>query len=758
MAMTVADYMYKLVRPQAGKIGLNVCNMEVTKPLIAQMSGKEPHIIQLSGTTNASLDQAQLVFSSGEGKSRTEHAKCTVAYGDGSAWLAEWQRNAYLIRARIEGLKKSVDAGGAHRIFRGMAYKLFAALVQYDKKFRGMEEVILDSAELEATAHVAFQTTEADGNFFCSPYWIDSVAHLSGFIVNASDAVDSTNQVYVSHGWESMRFAQPLSADKTYQSYVKMQPAAGKMMAGDIYVFDGDTIIGVVGGLKFQCIPRAVLNTFLPPPGVPQAPRKIAVEAPLQVKIPTTIETSKNQVVVSNDTAKLVVSVTNRALTIIAEEVGISTDELADAIDFADLGVDSLMSLSISGRMREELELTVQSSLFIDFPTVGQLKGFLAQFDSEISIDDMESQTPVSGSTTPELESASRTPKHEDGPPTPPSSTASPDVGVLVEEVSSAPKLAALGMDQSMSMSLHKGMQEKTGLALPLLIPDNLNVQYLEEALNPSGQSVKVSAPHRSATSVLLQGNPRKSSKTLFLIPDGSGSATSYIAIPDLSLKVAVFGLNSPFMKCPEEYDCGVVGIAAMFLIELRRRQPHGPYLIGGWSAGGVVAYEAAQQLLQAGEVVEKLLLIDTPCPLIIEPLPSSLHRFFNTIGLLGDGLRSERKIPSWLLPHFAASVTALSTYTGTKMDPAKAPKTLAIWCRDGVCKYPSDPRPDPYPYGHAQWLLENRVDFGPQQWDAYIPMEKFSTASMPGNHFTMMREPNVGSRCPLYFILHETC
>lgn len=748
MAMTVADYLYKLVRPNAQKIDLNVCNMEVTKPLIAQMSGQETHIVRLSATTNASLEQAHLVFSTGEGKSRTEHAKCTVVYGDGAAWLAEWQRNAYLIRARIEGLRKSVDAGGAHRIFRGMAYKLFAALVQYDKKFRGMEEVILDSAELEATAHVAFQTTEADGNFFCSPYWIDSVAHLSGFIVNASDAVDSTNQVYVSHGWESMRFAQPLSADKTYQSYVKMQPAAGKMMAGDIYVFDGDTIIGVVGGLKFQCIPRAILNTFLPPGGVQQSVKaqKIAIEPPLQVKIPATIETPKSKVVVSNDTAKLFVSITNRALNIIAEEVGVSTDELADPIDFADLGVDSLMSLSISGRMREELELTVQSSLFIDYPTVGQLKGFLAQYDSEIFMHEIESQNTTSGSTTPELESATRTPKHEeDGPPTPPSSTSAPDVGVLVEEVASAPKLAALGIDQSMSMSLHKAMQEKNGPPLPLLVQDNLNVQYLEEALNPSGQTYKVSAPHRSATSVLLQGNPRKSSKTLFLMPDGGGSATSYIGIPDLSPEIAVFGLNSPFMKCPEEYNCGVAGIAAMFLIELRRRQPHGPYLLGGWSAGGVVAFEAAQQLLQAGEHVEKLILIDTPCPLIIEALPSSLHRFFNTIGLLGDGLRSERKIPSWLLPHFAASVTALSQYTATKMNPAKAPKTLAIWCRDGVCKYPSDPRPDPYPYGHAQWLLENRIDFGPQQWDAFIPVENITTTSIPGNHFTMMRDPNVG-------------
>jgi naphtho-gamma-pyrone polyketide synthase len=47
------------------------------------------------------------------------------------------------------------------------------------------------------------------------------------------------------------------------------------------------------------------------------------------------------------------------------------------------------------------------------------------------------------------------------------------------------------------------------------------------------------------ATSVLLQGNPRTATRKLFLFPDGSGSATSYVSIPPIAAdKLCVYGLN----------------------------------------------------------------------------------------------------------------------------------------------------------------------------------------------------------------------
>ena len=61
--------------------------------------------------------------------------------------------------------------------------------------------------------------------------------------------------------------------------------------------------------------------------------------------------------------------------------------------------------------------------------------------------------------------------------------------------------------------------------------------------------------------------------------------------------------------------------MAADYLRQIRGVQPQGPYLIGGFSFGGLVAYEMAQQLRQSGQEVGLLVLID-PTP----PRFSALH------------------------------------------------------------------------------------------------------------------------------------
>lgn len=55
-----------------------------------------------------------------------------------------------------------------------------------------------------------------------------------------------------------------------------------------------------------------------------------------------------------------------------------------------------------------------------------------------------------------------------------------------------------------------------------------------------------------------------------------------------------------------------VEAMAELYLQELRKQQPEGPYRIGGYSFGGFVAYEMAQRLSRQGERVEMLALFDT--------------------------------------------------------------------------------------------------------------------------------------------------
>jgi surfactin family lipopeptide synthetase A len=51
--------------------------------------------------------------------------------------------------------------------------------------------------------------------------------------------------------------------------------------------------------------------------------------------------------------------------------------------------------------------------------------------------------------------------------------------------------------------------------------------------------------------------------------------------------------------------------VAAAHILSLRAVQPEGPYLLGGWCNGGLVAYEMARQLHAAGQTVDLLVLMD---------------------------------------------------------------------------------------------------------------------------------------------------
>lgn len=799
MAMTLGDYIQSLIQPVTADKDIDVGDMEVFKPFIMDDAVRKDQILRLTASAPFGGNEGSLLFSSGSGKSEVQHAKCNFIYGSKSQCLSRWQRQSYLIDERINHLERAASSGQAHRMLRGIAYKLFGAFVEYDYKYQGMEEVILDSPHLEATAKIQFQTSESDGDFFCNPYWIDSVCHLAGFVVNANDTFDLSKQVYVSHGWQSMRFAESLVREKTYRSYVKMQPMSDNVMAGDVYVLDGRRIIGLCESLKFQCIPRSLLNTFLPPKGA-KATGQSGTGTSTKASVGQAKKDSKQAVPKPNGQVitQQEPSVIQKVLNIIASEVDVPMAELADPVNLSDLGVDSLMSISISGRVREELAIEMQSTIFTDYPTIDAVKKFLTVnvlgHGTPQSVKDDSYPTSAGSDESDDLSSNNESISTQLTPPESPCDpgnhqtlsallrqTVAEGMDIELPELMSIEDLSSNGLDSLMALTLLGTLREKTDLVLPNdFFSENHSIRAMELALDiapsqpserrqpipgvrmspvaamkpdasdlshetPTGISQNAPGSRVNASSVLLQGNLKKATKQLWLIPDGGGAPTSYNFPENIAPSIAVWGLISPFLKTPDDFVIGVDGIATMYLTEMRRRQPQGPYHIGGWSAGGVISYEATQQLIAAGDIVETLLLIDTPPPSIIEPLPSSLHRFFGSIGLLGEGDGALEKLPPWLLPHFAASVQALATYKAKPLPSRYCPIVWCMWCEDGVCKTPSDPRPFPYPFGHAQWLLENRTDFGPNEWVELLDEKTMRIEHMEGNHFTMMREPRVG-------------
>lgn len=809
MAMTLAGYLHRKVNRSVEYIPMNVRQLEIIKPLIAKgRDAKEQQLLRITATAERPLRLVKISYNSISRDSSVGdlHASCIIDYGDAKSWLADWSRLAYLFRSRIDVLAQGADVGKYKKVSRGQAYEAFSSLVQYDKKFHGMKEVILDSKNFEAISLIEFRATESDGDFEVNPYWIDNITHLSGFILNGSDAVDSRKQVYISHGWESLQMVRPLSARRSYRNHVKMHRGPKQTMVGDVYVFDGEDIVALVGGVKFQAIPRSLLNKLLPPTygatpypkaqalspmnGIashPKAGHPQTEKEPASVSIETTYKPTTSISHPQNGNG----SVITESMSIISEELGLEPSELPDGATFADVGLDSLMSLTITGRMREELEIDVPTSLFVDNATIGEAKfailalygdnsngsastGSAATTDA-MSGGQMTRNTSI-GSSLAKYSTESTTEKLL--------STVSEELGIEQSELLEMGSFADMGVDSLMSLTITGRIREEleldipttffvdypsiseakiaisaligtnsSGIATPSSYTENITPGETDTALslsNPDSESltsliVEIRANEevlRPATSILLSGSPKIASKTLFLFPDGSGSATSYALLPSISPDVCVYGLNCPFMKTPADYKNGIDSVSAQYLTEIKRRQPHGPYYLGGWSAGGVIAYQVACKLLEMGERTERLFLIDSPCPINLEPLPSSLLHFVDSMGLLG----TQSSPPDWLIPHFEASIANLAAYTPYPMDSLEAPKTLIIWAHDGLCKDPKDQK-FPRSAGEAKsvkFLLDNRLDLGSNGWEKLLGEENIIPMTVQGNHFTMIREPDV--------------
>ncbi|KAJ0107113.1 polyketide [Diaporthe amygdali] len=437
IAYTLGDYLYKKIRPDAGKVDMDVRGLNVLKGLVSQKYIKTPQLVRVSAEiTDIDSGVAQLKWYNvtPTGDVEDPFASAELRFGQAKAWLDSWSPMTHLIQSRIEALEQMSVRGEATRFSHNMAYRLFANnLVDYASKYRGMQSVVLH--ELEAFAEVTLSHEKA-GSWTIPPQYIDSVAHLAGFIMNCSDAMDTQNNFCVTPGWKSMRFATKFEAGAKYRSYVKMIPTAEdpSVFMGDVYILQNDAIVGMVGGITFRKYPRVLLNRFFSPPDADQAktaskaaapakplpaPKPKAATEPVKSKgapepaqaawstssgastplepmwtpsieksemtePATPIEPSAQKIpapLAANAEADAGEGsdLADKAMRLIADETAIDEADLVNEASFASLGVDSLMSLVIAEKFRDELGVQVSGGLFLEYPTIGDLRGWLVE-------------------------------------------------------------------------------------------------------------------------------------------------------------------------------------------------------------------------------------------------------------------------------------------------------------------------------------------------------------------------------------------
>jgi thioesterase domain-containing protein/acyl carrier protein len=172
-------------------------------------------------------------------------------------------------------------------------------------------------------------------------------------------------------------------------------------------------------------------------------------------------------------------------------------------------------------------------------------------------------------------------------------------------------------------VGIHDNFFELGGHSL-LVMQLMVEVQQLF-GINISLQDVFMAPTLAEFTDVLKRGDLKIKHKNLIPIrPAGTeaplfmvhsvGGGIDYIAdlAPFFNAAIPIFGLQANGFAPGQEPLKTVEEMAELYLDSIRQVRPQGPYRLAGWSAGGIIAYEMARRLIEMGEQVEFLGLLDT--------------------------------------------------------------------------------------------------------------------------------------------------
>ena len=170
-----------------------------------------------------------------------------------------------------------------------------------------------------------------------------------------------------------------------------------------------------------------------------------------------------------------------------------------------------------------------------------------------------------------------------------------------------------------------------------------LGVRLVSRIRKQFGREVSLSFLLQSPTIEALAGLLRQDGTTLqrsALVPiRAEGTRTPFFCVHPVGGNVLCYaalarqlGPEQPFyaFQSPVLEQHTIEALAEYYLQQLRVVQPQGPYRLGGWSMGGVIAFEMARQLAEEDDCVQLLVLIDSYVPQSIErPEHFDLLRMF---------------------------------------------------------------------------------------------------------------------------------
>lgn len=553
------------------------------------------------------------------------------------------------------------------KMSQDMIYQLFDRVVGYDQTYWGIHSIMIRGYQ----AYAKVLLPPPSDAYVVHPRLQDSLIQPAGFVANTSC---NRGEAFILHQIDSIFFGH-LDPRQSFDVYTCLTVIDDRDLAADIFIMQAGSNVGLIKGARFRKLRMSMVDSLLC----------------------TSSKTSTPSLTTG--------SYGKRPLDVVAECFGLSSVNIQTSATLESLGADSLMKIELLAKLKASFpdydlqkgdlnDMTTVSQLLtmLDESSLGSETSTLADFDSKRQEDTLYQ----------EMLTLFRT---RDLDPTIP--------------------LEEYGLDSLMTIEL-KALLHNTFSAS---LPQNINVAQLSfnmlcDILKDKTVLSQPDESHRSLMEAFqMVDNPtlvqNGQGPPLVLVHDGSGTALAYHAMTSVDRRL--YGIHdSEFFKSnASKRSIQEMAIKYSEMIE----RPEG-VLFGGWSMGGVVAYEMAMALSLRGVKVGGVVLIDSPCPPRAPALNSS------TIRLAINGLHHGRA-QSLVEQAFERNGQAMSTYVVARN--ASFPVVL-IRAMDGM-------QGDDIP----EWLSDRKsgtlLDLG---WNSAIHEGLIKIIDVPGHHFNLFQSENV--------------
>ena len=431
MALAATSYLY-----ETSDRGLKSPAMEVST--LVMSSGLDqlvPQDIELTATQRPSdTDVVEVSITFLDHGNVVELMRCKVVTGDGKEWATDVDSNAYLYQSRMDLLGLFLANGQTLKLTPSEIYQKSSSVPDFGNRLQSIREILINSGTLEAVAKVILPPSK--GTFTCDPRWLDTFTQVPSLVVKHG----RMGEIQLTcRGWSRFHILHSLRPDTIYRVHVRMRHfGQNNSMTGDLHVLDeAGRMAAVIKLIQFKPVSSSKVEITPPslssstnikvPNGVadhtnfsssqtPHLPRANGTisndleasnfpeaiednnDAPFSNHSKTipaenitngagddfSIEKPSNEVTQLNHEEVSVggrdrADDFNNLLAVMGDEIGVEPDSLTDSVLLDDLGIDSIIQISLIARLQENLAKPLPQGFLLEFNSIAKLRRYFCE-------------------------------------------------------------------------------------------------------------------------------------------------------------------------------------------------------------------------------------------------------------------------------------------------------------------------------------------------------------------------------------------